>query len=164
MIFNTKDEERFWSKVNNKNRIGCWTWNAAKCSGGKYGSIRLPGNKQVGAHVFSYLLNIGDIPKGIEVCHICDNGLCVRPDHLFLGTRQDNVDDMIKKGRQAKGEKLNHTSQCGELNNGSKLTLETILKIKELLKYHTQAEVAKITGAKRQNVWAIAHGKSWNHI
>lgn len=48
----------------------------------------------------SYEVNVGPIPAGLYVLHRCDNRLCVRPDHLFLGTQGDNIRDMFDKGRQ----------------------------------------------------------------
>ena len=78
---------------------GCWEYQGGKNNLG-YGLIR-DGNKMRSAHRVSYEEhNNQKIPKYLCVCHTCDNPKCVNPDHLWLGTRQDNTDDMIKKGRQ----------------------------------------------------------------
>jgi hypothetical protein len=67
----------------------------------KYGSFKL-GDKVVDAHRVSWMIHFGVIPYKICVLHKCDNRVCVNPEHLFLGTRKDNHDDMVAKGRQAK--------------------------------------------------------------
>lgn len=94
-------EKRFWAKV--RKSEGCWEWTAALHDSG-YGIIGLGGRDAgVGrAHRVSYELAFGPIPPGLFVCHRCDNRKCVRPDHLFLGTNQENVDDMVAKGRNAR--------------------------------------------------------------
>jgi hypothetical protein len=93
--------DRFWAKVRRVDGDGCWEWAAALGTKG-YGKIQRPGTRITeGAHRASYELNIGPIPTGLWVLHKCDNRKCVRPDHLFLGTCQDNIDDMHAKGRGA---------------------------------------------------------------
>lgn len=70
-----------------------------------YGSIQ-PGNAKmnpVKAHRASWIMRFGVIPDGFHVCHHCDNRLCIRPDHLFLGTDMDNIRDAARKGRLAVG-------------------------------------------------------------
>lgn len=96
-------EERFWRNV--KKGHGCWEWVGGINSTGR-GIFWLNG-KTPKTHRVSYELNVGMIPKGQLVLHKCDNGKCVRPDHLFLGTFKDNTRDMFSKGRanRPKGEK-----------------------------------------------------------
>lgn len=88
--------ERFWNKVNKTE--ACWEWTAAIDPGG-YGAFKVDG-KKVNSHRFSWNLHFGSLPEGMLVCHTCDNRLCVRPDHLFLGSHQENHDDMVNKGRR----------------------------------------------------------------
>ena len=85
--------ERFWSKVAKGDR--CWLWKAGTSHG--YGSFRVDG-KVRRAHVVSWKLEHGSYPE-LYVCHSCDTPLCVRPDHLFLGTQVDNMRDCVIKGR-----------------------------------------------------------------
>ena len=101
--------KRFWDKVDKTDE--CWVWTAGKNSHG-YGAFKID-NKTVGAHVISYTLTNGNIPKGIEVCHTCDNPPCVRPDHLWLGTRKENAQDSAHKGRNSHGER-HHTSKLSD--------------------------------------------------
>lgn len=84
-----------------KDANGCWIWNGRKSNG--YGQMKVNG-KSVRAHRLSYELFKGDIPAGLFVCHRCDVRSCVNPDHLFLGTGYDNVQDMIQKDRFSRGE------------------------------------------------------------
>jgi hypothetical protein len=101
-------EDRFWGKVavsteHFYNGIPCWEWQACSDIDG-YGIFRL-NNKNEKSHRFSFTLKYGEIINGLFVCHHCDNPSCVNPDHLFLGTHQDNVDDMVSKGRNLTGDK-----------------------------------------------------------
>jgi len=87
--------ELFWSKVQKTD--GCWNWMAATRNKNRYGAFKTKG-KIYSAHRFSWILTHGEIPEGKLVCHHCDNKLCVRPDHLFLGNYRDNTQDAIQKG------------------------------------------------------------------
>jgi hypothetical protein len=89
--------QRFWDKVEMIPFHECWEWIAGKTQSG-YGRFKF-NKKTRRAHRFSYELHFGPIPKGLIVCHRCDNTLCIRPEHLFLGTNLTNTRDMLKKGR-----------------------------------------------------------------
>ena len=79
---------------------GCWGWNGCLSNG--YGAIGHSG-KSLGAHRVSYELFVGPVPKGMHVCHKCDNPICTNPDHLFLGDQAENMRDMARKGRNVGG-------------------------------------------------------------
>ena len=88
--------ERFISRSDEPD--GCWKWTGAT-NGTGYGSFGFRHGDDRLAHRVAYELIYGPIPPGLFVLHRCDNTLCVRPDHLFLGTHQDNIDDMVRKRR-----------------------------------------------------------------
>jgi hypothetical protein len=77
---------------------GCWIWSGSKKGGNGYGRVSYEG-EYIGAHRGSYIAHVGVIPEGMLVLHRCDNRLCVNPEHLFIGTQSDNIQDMLKKGR-----------------------------------------------------------------
>jgi len=94
-------DERFHENYIPVTETGCWLWE--KAGNGRYGDFQLSkinGKRlRMSAHRFSYELHYGPIPKGMSVLHKCDVTMCVNPDHLTLGTQDDNMKDMVKKGR-----------------------------------------------------------------
>lgn len=84
--------DAFWRNVNKTE--GCWEWKLKPST--EFGYCKFSGEL---IHRYSWRITHGEIPDGLQVCHKCDNPKCCRPDHLFLGTQKDNVQDMMRKGR-----------------------------------------------------------------
>lgn len=80
---------------------GCWIWLGAE-KGNGYGNVR-QGRGNIPAHRRSFIESFGPVPTGVDVCHRCDTRCCINPDHLFLGTRLDNMRDCAAKGRLSQG-------------------------------------------------------------
>jgi hypothetical protein len=90
-------------KIPGKLDAPCWIWLKSKFDNG-YGQQKIKG-KNYRVHRLSYRLFVGEIPKGLLICHKCDQKDCINPEHLFLGTQADNMLDMVQKGRSLKGNK-----------------------------------------------------------
>lgn len=158
-------EERFWSYVSRGD--GCWEWTGHR-NGQGYGGFSL-GRKHEGneaAHRVSWRLAYGPIPDGMFVCHHCDNRACVRPDHLFLGTHEDNMRDMREKGRGARGDrhwkrKYPWMVKRGELSPAAKLSDADAAEIVRLYfaREATAKEIASRFGVAASTVHRLASGR-----
>ncbi len=129
----------------------CWLWIGKK--GPKNYGIAVYRGRSMLAHRFSYELHYGSLSMdGMNVLHRCDNPKCVRPDHLFLGTQQDNIDDMHKKQRHAHGERMHN----------AKLTDDDVRTIRTSPK--TGADLAREFGVTSGTISSIKHRLSWRHV
>lgn len=154
---------RFFAKVNQHADNGCWEW-TAHCTKNGYGRMKIEGKHKL-AHRFSWEIHKGDIPeidgsdyRGTCVLHRCDNRKCVNPDHLFLGTHKDNINDMMGKHRNAQ--------LCGELQGSSKLNEGNVTEIrtKYQLNQGTQRMLAVEYGVDQKTIHNIVSGKTWRPL
>lgn len=147
--------ERYLAKVLKSG--GCWKWTGAKSPHG-YGVIRGDASKRtVFAHRFSYEHFNGAIPEGLCVLHKCDNPECTNPDHLFVGTQKDNIDDMMRKGRKPQVVGLK-----GQSSPRAKLTWGEVAEIKRMLSGGSScASISRVFKVTPENISAIKTGKTW---
>lgn len=150
---------RFWSKVGVTPSNGqCWEWKGA-VNGNGYGNFRMPeyGRMNFSAHRVAYAITHATWPdEGLVVRHKCDNPLCVNPNHLETGTHQDNMTDMVIRGRHV------GRDQSGEANAAAKLTQANVERIRELIALrHTNTAIAKMFGVHHATISQIRRGRSW---
>lgn len=144
------DEKSYVQKNSVLKESGCIEWTGALTgSGYGAGSIR----KQYWlAHRLSYSVFVGEIPAGMFVCHKCDNPSCVNPDHLFLGTQQDNMTDKVVKVRHCHG----------ETHGMAKLTEDQIIHV--LSSSESSVELGRKYGVTTDHIACIRKGRVWKHI
>lgn len=146
---------RFEAKVSHEPMSGCWLWMAYLRPTG-YGRICIARGHYLDAHRVAYSLYMGPIPSGLWVLHRCDNRACVNPDHLFLGTRQDNIDDAVRKGRAAAWRQFPH----------AKLSDDDVVAIATTRERPRGwlARVARKHGVSPGHIWNIVHGRSKRRV
>lgn len=136
----------------------CWWWTASLNNKG-YGQFWLEG-KMWRAHRASWELHVGGIPEGMCVLHKCDNPTCINPEHLFLGTQLENIEDRDTKGRQVAGTSL------GERHGMTSLTESQVLDIRAMYKTgrYKQKTLADQYGLTKATAHNIIKGKTWSHL
>lgn len=179
-------EERFWAKVDKTGE--CWLWRGFRNKGG-YGLVYYPslGQKIEGAHRIAWKLINGGIPHGMCVLHHCDNPTCVRPDHLWIGTRAENNSDRDAKGRQVSCRGNSHYSRIypellrrgdnhparlrpealprGERHGMSKLSIEKVIAMRRMRGGGcSYVEIGRCFGVTPTNVQMVCTGKTWRHV
>lgn len=149
----TKEDFYSWLEPNGD----CLEWSGGKHRQG-YGLTFCPTfKKMVTTHRMAYELEFGDIPKDMHVLHKCDNPPCCNPEHLFLGTHQDNMDDMRQKGRKTGAIRKFKSTQ---------LTEEQVLEIRRLYETgeYKMTELGKMFNTSQGNIGHIIKRDRWKHI
>lgn len=146
-----RQRERFFERIVPEPNSGCWLWYGSYNEYG-YGRTTIDGHKY--AHVASWEYHNGPVPIGLHVLHKCDVAPCVNPDHLFLGTFQDNMRDMVAKGR--------NSDRRGELCPTARLTESDIQQIRA--SKETQETLAERYGVARGHISQIQTRRRWSHI
>ena len=153
---------RFWSKVDKDVPNGCWLWTGCKTRAG-YGQIRISydvaRSKAVYAHILSWEMVNGPVPKGMGICHSCDNPSCINPNHLFLGTQSDNINDSVEKGR--------FNRPFGEKHPKAKLTEKDVIEIKSALEnkyYGYLRDLAEKYDVSRSTILSIHYHRNWKYL
>lgn len=133
-------------------QAGCWEWQGAKSVAG-YGRISFDGVRWA-VHRLMAHIKISDVADTAVVCHRCDNPSCVNPEHLFIGSQKDNVDDRDLKGRRNQAR--------GEAQGSSKLTEKQVSAIR--LDSRKQLIIASEYGISRAHVGNIKANRAWKHV
>lgn len=162
-----KTAEEFWKRVNKSET--CWFWEGAKCSDG-YGTVRWI-DRTCSTHRKAWELVNGAVPDGLSVLHQCDQRGCVNPEHLFLGTQTDNMQDAAIKGRlfgraTATGDRHgSHTRpesvRRGTTNGRSTLTRTQVMQIRALYPSMTQEQLGKKYGVDQITISRIVRRKTY---
>ena len=150
--------EKLWSLI--ERGEGCWTWRGRTNVRG-YGHFHAPAIQAVLAHRAAFMLTKGEIPKGMLVCHACDNPPCCNPEHLWLGTSADNNHDRDAKGRHVRPDrdetKVNRSSGAKQIQ--AKLSAQDIAEI--VADERSGVVLGKIYGVHATTINRARSGRSY---
>lgn len=149
-LFEKREVKPILFEVDDK---GCYICTSHARNRGGY-PVMTRSNKQVKISRFIYEECYGNIPRGAIVRHKCDEPNCINPEHLKIGTNQDNSRDMVERNRQAYGER----------NGLAKLTEKDVKEIRLLNKHFTYRELAKIYNVSYTNIASIVNNETWVHV
>lgn len=163
-LFTDSDKSRFWEKAAKAGKSDCWEWTGAKDRRG-YGNWHFQhkgANKTIKAPRASWIMANGVTPPPHQyVCHTCDNPSCVNPDHLWVGTLQQNLQDRTNKGR----DRLCGKSQFGKENGRAKITEDDVLAIRSrFVGGASYATLSREFGIGSTTVAHIIHGRTWPSV
>ena len=147
--------QRFEEKFIPEPKSGCWIWTATKSEDG-YGKFYFHPTYER-SHRASWMFYVGEIPNGLFVLHKCDNPSCVNPYHLFLGTNDDNIKDMVKKGRQR--------ALRGSKHKNAKVTEKDVIEMRKLSESGlSQYKIAEMFGICKSMANYICNRTNWKHV
>lgn len=154
-------KERLMKNIKINPYSGCWEWQGSKrCGYGRtiIGSRKDGSRKSISAHRLSYQIYVGEIPEGYEICHKCDNPSCINPNHLFAGTRQDNIDDRERKHR--------NVVKIGEEQPRAKLTKKDVknARYERAFKGVSFNALASKYGVSKTTIQNAINGVTWKCV
>lgn len=152
----TKYVERFWGYVTKGRKNECWPWRTGSGGYGRFSvCVRHRVYRNYIATRVAYFLGHGVDPGELNVCHKCNNPSCCNPRHLYAGTDADNLGQMAREGRSAKGE------QCG----AAKLTERDVRRIRQMRRNGmTLTAIATHFGVDHKTIWFIVNYRTWKHV
>ncbi len=168
-------KDNYLSKLVRTGDDSCWDWQAYK-DGNGYGHFAVwdPIQKVTFGylvHRISYWLHTGEDPGDLFVCHKCDNPSCSNPKHLFLGTMEDNRQDMIAKRRSAFGDRNGSRTRperkaLGERNGHAKLTCDKVVEIRHAYQQGrlSQRKLAKLYNVSKGVIDDVVNHRTWKHV